>query len=128
MKRRCYDVRAASYERYGAVGITVCRRWLKSFANFLADMGERPEGMTLDRKNPSKNYSPGNCRWATKEEQARNRRGVTSAQNRAAIVRAYAAGYRMKRLAELFNVERHTIRRVLRSEGVELPGQGKWKR
>ena len=59
---------------YGAIGVTVCERW-KVFENFLADMGERPEGKTLDRyPNPSGNYEPGNCRWATGSEQRLNRR------------------------------------------------------
>ena len=57
------------------VGITICESWGK-FANFLSDMGERPEGMTLDRVNNAGNYEPSNCRWATKGEQRRNRRDV----------------------------------------------------
>jgi hypothetical protein len=73
MKDRCVDPRAVSYRYYGARGITVCERWMV-FGNFLADMGERPAGRTLDRINPAGNYEPGNCRWATRAEQDANRR------------------------------------------------------
>lgn len=74
MKQRCYCSTAGSYKRYGALGITVCERWRNSFENFLADMGERPEGMTLDRVDGKGNYEPGNCRWATLSQQAKNRK------------------------------------------------------
>lgn len=74
MKQRCFDPNATSYPRYGACGITVCDRWVNSFENFLADMGERPDGYSLDRIDPEKNYEPGNCRWATDEEQANNKK------------------------------------------------------
>lgn len=62
------------YQMYGGAGIKVCDRWINSFTDFLADMGERPLGKTLDRwPNPFGNYEPGNCRWATIYEQRRNR-------------------------------------------------------
>jgi hypothetical protein len=60
-----------AYKKYGARGISVCDRWL-TFENFLADMGEPPAGASIDRKNGSGNYEPGNCRWASAKEQARN--------------------------------------------------------
>lgn len=72
MHRRCLGYSAVHKERYTDRGITVCERW-NSFDNFLADMGERPQGLTLDRINSSGNYEPTNCRWATKHQQAANR-------------------------------------------------------
>lgn len=72
MVQRCTNPEATGYEHYGARGITICDRWLESFENFLEDMGERPEGRTLDRKDNDKGYSKDNCRWATQSEQRRN--------------------------------------------------------
>lgn len=75
MKQRCLNPNAQAYKDYGARGITVCDSWQESFANFLADMGEAPDGMSLDRKNNDLGYSPNNCRWATQKQQSRNHRG-----------------------------------------------------
>lgn len=75
MMRRCYDKGSISYPSYGGKGITVCDRWrgVENYTNFKLDMGERPDGMTLDRfPDPNGNYEPGNCRWATPKEQSRN--------------------------------------------------------
>ena len=74
MKDRCYQVTHKEYKRYGAAGIKVCKRWRDSFENFFADMGERPDGCSLERIDGEKNYTPKNCVWATKEQQANNRR------------------------------------------------------
>ena len=74
MKTRCLNPKNRSYHCYGGRGITVCERWIDSFENFLEDMGERPEGTTLDRISVNGNYEPGNTRWATKLEQANNKR------------------------------------------------------
>jgi hypothetical protein len=74
MKKRCLNPKAKSYANYGGRGITIHQEWIDSFHAFLRDMGERPEGTTLDRIKNDGNYEPGNCRWATSSQQNRNQR------------------------------------------------------
>jgi len=73
MMDRCYNVNNSRYKDYGNRGITVCERW-HDFENFFADMGERPQDFTLERINNDGEYCPENCKWASKVDQARNKR------------------------------------------------------
>ena len=80
MRQRCTSPTNPMYEYYGGRGISVCERWLNSFANFLADMGERPPGLTLERKDSNGDYTPNNCIWATRTAQMLNREATHLAQ------------------------------------------------
>ena len=78
MHARCRWAKSPNYVYYGGRGIRVCERWSgpSGFNNFYADMGPRPQGSQLDRRNTDGNYGPDNCRWATNTEQVRNRRNT----------------------------------------------------
>jgi hypothetical protein len=74
MKQRCLNENHYNYKNYGGRGIKICDRWINSFNNFLDDMGERPEGLTLDRIDNNGNYEPDNTKWSTSKEQRMNSR------------------------------------------------------
>lgn len=74
MNNRCHNPNNPDYRLYGARGVKVCDQWRGDFSAFLADMGPRPDGRTLDRIDPYGNYEPGNCRWATHQQQRHNQR------------------------------------------------------
>lgn len=73
MLRRCTETTHKDYPNYGGRGITVCERWQR-FENFYADMGDKPEGTSIERMRNDEGYNPDNCTWATRHEQARNTR------------------------------------------------------
>jgi hypothetical protein len=75
MKQRCYNPKMRQFDDYGGRGIRVCDRWVNSYRNFLEDMGHRPDyTFSIDRIDGDGDYTPGNCRWATRTQQVRSRR------------------------------------------------------
>lgn len=103
MKYRCNNKKDVCYHLYGGRGISVCKRWENSYKNFITDMGQRPEGRTLDRINNDGNYEPSNCRWATPYEQARNSR-----VERFASINGVSLS--LKELSIFFNINYSTLK------------------
>lgn len=114
MKARCECPTHKHFSYYGGRGIRVCERW-QSFENFLADMGERPDNLTLDRIDPDGNYSPDNCRWASRKEQIANRRCGFR------MVRYKGEDFPIQELAQRFGLNRYTLyRRIIRGYPEDL--------
>lgn len=109
MLSRCRNSNHKDYKGYGARGISVCDRWLE-FGNFLADMGERPEETTIDRKDTNGNYCLSNCRWATQKQQHRNKRS-----NR--IITYKGTSMCFQAWADHLNMSKHTLHTRLNQLG-----------
>src|SRR5574343_19345 len=108
IKKRCYNSKSTSYKRYGARGIKVCDSWLKSFKSFIEDMGNRPTPKhQIDRIDNSKHYSPDNCRWVTKAENAQNRR--TTRLSPSQVMDIFTSRLQLKELANIYKVSVSTI-------------------
>lgn len=112
MKSRCLNPKDPAYPRYGGRGIRVTPTWL-SFEGFLADMGVRPDELELDRIDVSGDYEPANCRWATRLENARNKRGTKR-------YTAFGVTATLVELAELHRVHKDTVAYRMRNLGVGI--------
>jgi hypothetical protein len=104
-RKRCFREKDSHFAEYGGRGISMCKRWHDSFEAFLEDMGKCPTGLTLERDDVNGDYAPGNCRWATKLEQARNKRSTVASPEIAAAIRSRcAAGETARALAAEYSM------------------------
>ncbi len=115
MVQRCTNPRNLSWPDYGGRGVQVCPRWVASFDNFLADMGEKPSNTSIDRIDNNGNYEPGNCRWATVKEQARNKRRTLLTERKAEELRSlFSSGFSVRYLAAWYGVSWALVNAVIK--------------
>lgn len=107
MMRRCYNKKNPAYKNYGARGIDVCERW-HSFELFFQDMGKKPKGKSLERKDNYKGYTPENCVWATAKDQGSNKR------NNVIITDTNGISKTVSQWAEIYGINHNTIRHRLK--------------
>lgn len=120
MKARCYLKTDPQYRNYGARGIVVCEAWRTSFRAFVADMGPRPRGMSLDRIDNDGPYSPENCRWATQKQQCRNsRRSSLKLPDEAPTLMEFAARLGIGHSGAYYRIRRFGWRAAWNGAGAE---------
>ena len=118
MKNRCNNFNNIGYPYYGGRGIKVCIEW-NDFRNFYKDMGERPEGMTLDRyPNNDGDYEPNNCRWATPAEQAQNKRNTKLNPDKVLEIRKLylMGGITQAKIATMFNIDQTHVSLIVNNK------------
>jgi len=118
MKGRCLNPNDDWYSEYGGRGITVCESWAepRGFVAFLADMGEKPPGMTLDRIDNDGNYEPGNCKWSTPAEQNQNTRTFKLTDAKILQIRnMWLAGHDRKTIREAVGISKPQVQVVIRT-------------
>jgi hypothetical protein len=114
MLSRCRNEADSNWQDYGGRGIKVCERWVH-FESFLADMGKRPTGLTLERIRNDGNYEPGNVRWATRPEQSQNRRGLRLSPDLVRKIRAdVAAGTSCSAVSKSLGLTPRYVRQIVR--------------
>jgi hypothetical protein len=110
MKKRCTDPNSIGWKNYGGRGITICERWQKVYLNFHEDMGECPDGYTLDRIDNNGNYEPSNCKWSTQLEQSQNKRNIKLTEELVIEARKLQAdGMSTKELSDRLGVNYQTM-------------------
>lgn len=107
IKSRCYNPKNNVFKDYGARGINMSIDWLNDFANFYKDMGEKPEGMTIERINNELGYSKENCKWASRKEQANNRRSNV-------LIELDGKTLNMKQWSEIYGISNKTIHKRIK--------------
>ena len=118
MRQRCSDKK---YVNYAGRGIKVCKRWRDSFMNFFTDMGYRPAGLSLDRKNNDGDYTPKNCWWATSKYQSNNQRPRSHYRLKRTDAESIRALYRkgnifQREIGEMFGIKKNHVGRIVRGE------------
>lgn len=114
MRQRCNNLKSNGYKNYGGRGIKICERW-HNFENFFSDMGERPQGKSINRINNDGNYEPDNCEWATQKQQRRNsRKTKLSSENIKETRKLRISGKSFSEIAKKYNVSSSTIYNALR--------------
>lgn len=115
IKQRCLNPNNSGYKYYGGRGIKICHNWRKSFPSFLRDMGERPSKKhSIERINNNRGYSKTNCKWATRFEQARNKRNTIFKKTDIVIIkRLYELGVNSLILSSAYKCHSSTIRYII---------------